>query len=238
MSWLKLTSEALYLMEGANSTNKVDVTKVDGDTLSLDVPLSWLRQDDAPRQMIVSLKSTTQPSSGTPTTTPTWKDTYAGLEINGSNIPRKGLSNPTLGELEPFGDVVQFAGLDFVKGKVSWFGGKDDDGVTQDETGSLTGEPLRKLGEPPFDDKKHKYYCAMRFSFTPNGKNFWANQKILVINPINQRAIVVRAIDWGPNTSTKRVIDLSKQALDELGAETDDDLLCAFANNSQDFGLI
>lgn len=231
MSWLKLTSEALYLMEGANFTDKVKVTKVDGDTLTLDVPLTWLRADGAPGQMIVSFKSTTQPIITLPITPPTWKDIYAGLEVNGSNIPHKGLSNPTLGDIEPFGDVVKFAGLDFVKGRVSWFGGKNDDGVTPDETGSLTGEILRGL---PDND----YYCAMRFSFSPNGKKFWAGQRILVINPISQKAVVVRAIDWGPNTLTKRVIDLSKRALTDLGAETDDHLLCAFAKNSQAVGPI
>lgn len=230
MSWLKLTLDGLYLMEGENFTEKLEVTK-DGNTLSLDVPLEWLRKDDAPRQMIVSLKAVQPPNQRTTTET-TWTKFYAGLELNGSRIPRKGLGNPTLEGTEPFGNVVQFAGLDFVKGSTSWFGGEDDDGVTPDETGTLTGEILRKLS-------KDDYYCAMRWSYSPNGKRFWANQRILVINPINQKAVIVRAIDWGPNTTTERIIDLSPKALKDLGADTDDDVLCAFAQpNSQPVGLI
>lgn len=122
--------------------------------------------------------------------------------------------------------------MDFVKGQVSWFGGKNDDGVTETETGSLTGEVLRQLHDLD-------YYCAMRWSFSPNGKSFWSNQRLLVVNPVNQKAVIVRAIDWGPNTSTKRVIDLSFKALQDLDADTDDDLLVSFATpNSQPVGPV
>lgn len=238
MTWLKLTSEALYLMEGGSSKAKdeVKVDKIDADTLALDVPLDWMRASDSPGQMIIALKAGTPPSSSAISTS-SWKDFYAGLDLNGSQIPRKGLSNPTLGSTlgvnqEPFGNIVQFDGLDFVQGKVSWFGGPQDDGVADDETGSLTGENLKKLPE-------NDYYCAMRWSFSPNGTRFWANQRILVINPLNQKAVIVRAIDWGPNTSTKRILDLSPKALEDLSAETDDDLLVAFAQpNSQPVGPV
>lgn len=156
-----------------------------------------------------------------------WRSFYAGLNLSGSQIPYQGLNNSklkdTLGMLqEPLGEIVQFAGVDFVKGKVSSFGGSSAEGVSPTETASLTGEILRELSEEDF-------YCAMRWSFEPNGVSFWKNRRLLVINPLNQKAIIVRAIDWGPNTSTGRILDLSPKALKTLEVETDDEVICAFA---------
>ena len=166
-----------------------------------------------------------------------WRTFYAGLELNGSQIPRQGLDNPTLKDnlgilTEPLGDLVQFGGVDFIKGKISSFGGANDGGVSNTETGALTNEVLKQLGEDDF-------YCAMRWSLNPDGKSFWANRRLLVINPITRKAIIVRAIDWGPNTSTGRVIDLSPKALSILGADTDEEVICAFAKpNDAQIGLL
>lgn len=56
MTWLKLTKTALYLMEGdRKNLDSVPTEALDSDTLALDVPLHWLRSDDAPTQMIISL---------------------------------------------------------------------------------------------------------------------------------------------------------------------------------------
>jgi hypothetical protein len=156
-----------------------------------------------------------------------WRSYYAGLNIEGARIPSEGSKNPTLEETlgvleEPYGEIVSYSGFQFVKGRISSFGGPDDSGVSSDETGALTGELLRSLSE---DD----YYCAMRWCYEPHGVSFWANRRLLVINPINQQAVVVRAIDWGPNTSTGRIIDLSPKCLTALALNTDDDVICAFA---------
>jgi hypothetical protein len=156
-----------------------------------------------------------------------WRLFYAGLELNGSKIPRQGLDNPTLKSslgilTEPLGELVQFGGFDFIKGKVSSFGGASDTGVSSTETGALTDENLKNLDDSDF-------YCAMRWSFSPNDKSFWADRRLLIINPINRKAIIVRAVDWGPNTSTGRTIDLSPKALSILGVDTDEEVICAFA---------
>ncbi len=156
-----------------------------------------------------------------------WRGSYAGLELNGSSIPRQGLDNLTLKNslgilTEPLGDVVQFSGFDFIKGKISSFGGSGDTGISETETGALTGEVLRDLDGNDF-------YCAMRWAFKPNDKAFWANRRILVINPIKRKAIIVRAVDWGPNTSTGRTIDLSPKAMAALSVGTDEEVICAFA---------
>jgi len=176
-------------------------------------------------------------SSPPPAVLAPWRTFYAGLDLNGSQIPRQGLANPTLKDslgilTEPLGELVQFGGVDFIKGKVSSFGGSNDDGVSNTETGALTNEVLKALDENDF-------YCAMRWSFSPNDKSFWANRRLLVINPINRKAIIVRAVDWGPNTSTGRTIDLSPKALSILSVATDDEVICAFAKpNDAKIGLL
>ena len=88
----------------------------------------------------------------------------------------------------------------------------------------MTGEVLRELSE---DD----YYCAMRWNYRGN-KSFWVNRHLLIVNRTNNRAVVVRAIDWGPNTRTERILDLSLKTLNYLSAETDDLLMCAFADQN------
>lgn len=180
-------------------------------------------------------------TSGAGTTGDQPGSVWAGLEQDGSQIPRAGLANPTLeatlGEaVEPYGDVVDVDGEAWVQGTLSWFGGPDDTGVGPDETGAITGEILRELNDPldpspevlaaNLDDY---YYVAMRWSYSPNGPSFWADARLVVRNPQSGAAIVVRPVDWGPNTSTGRIIDLSPQSLVDLGLQTDDDVQVAFA---------
>lgn len=158
-----------------------------------------------------------------------WSQYYGGLEQSGYGIPYRGLENPTLrrklGKVkEPFGELVEFKDRKFVKGKVAWFGGKKDRLIADDETTTLTGEVLRFLSE---DD----YYCAMRWNYQ-GGMQFWKNRHLLVVNPKNDRAVIVRVIDWGPNIETERIMDLSPRALESLDAKTDDDLLGAFSNTN------
>jgi len=159
-----------------------------------------------------------------------WTDIYGGLELEGYSIPYKGQINPTLARTlgintEPFGEIIEVSDHKFVQGQISWFGGADDRWVAIDETGTLTGELLRQL---PDDD----YYCAMRWNYRGN-KQFWANRHLLVVNGDNGKAVTVRAIDWGPNTQTGRILDLSRQTLKYLEVDTDDLLMCAFAKTNQ-----
>jgi hypothetical protein len=179
-------------------------------------PNSW----NAAWEALVTSSSSNPPGSK-------WQDFYNGLSLMGSEIPRKGLQNSNLAShsltTEPYGDVISFNSVDFVKGKASWFGGPLDQDTSEDEQAALTQELLRSI-------QKDVYYCAMRWSYSPNSITFWKNRRLLVLNPTNQKAVIVRAIDWGPNpVTTDRMLDLSPQALQALGADTDDNLLCAFA---------
>jgi hypothetical protein len=158
-----------------------------------------------------------------------WSQFYAGLEQSGYSIPYRGLENPTLTRKygivkEPYGELVEFKTQKFVKGKVAWFGGEKDKLIADDETSTLTGEVLRLL-------QKDDYYCTMRWNYQSK-MQFWKNRHLLVVNPKNNRAVIVRVIDWGPSTETQRIIDLSPKALEALDAKTDDFVLCAFSNTS------
>jgi hypothetical protein len=76
----------------------------------------------------------------------------------------------------------------------------------------------------------------MRWDNHPNGRSFWRDARILLENPLTGVRIVVRPIDWGPHTRTSRIIDLSPQALTDLGVRTDDELLISFATPGTPLG--
>lgn len=173
---------------------------------------------------------------------------YRGLSHNGLEIPRAGLSNNTLRGVhgvstERYGEVITRDGQRFVRGRVSWFGGPNDSGVGSQETGAITGERLRSLNSPtnPSRDALSSrpedfYYAAMRWNYNGQGARPWRNARVVVSNPDSGVSLVVRAVDWGPNINTARVIDLSPQALRELGLQTDDQALIAFVAEDTPLG--
>lgn len=69
-------------------------------------------------------------------------------------------------------------------------------------------------------------------------KNWWHDRKILVTNPQNGKQVVLQAKDWGPAEWTGRVIDVSKTALDALGAVTDDIVNIEFADQDANLGPV
>jgi len=85
--------------------------------------------------------------------------------------------------------------------------------------------PAREL------DTENDYFCAMRWrnrtterygeKGKPGHQHWWREQKIKVTNPATGNSTIVRPVDWGPNVTTDRVIDLSHRAMEEIGAETD-----------------
>lgn len=175
---------------------------------------------------------------------------WAGLSLSGSEIPRAGLANATLRaalgvSVEPYGTVESYEGSRFVRGRVSHFGGPRDTGVTSTETGAITGERLRALNDPLSPSSstlasrpEDFYYVAMRWAYSPNGTRWWRDARLLVVNPATGAAIVVRPVDWGPHTRTARVLDLSPQALTDLGLSTDGEALVAFAPAGTPLGRI
>jgi murein DD-endopeptidase MepM/ murein hydrolase activator NlpD len=117
-------------------------------------------------------------------------------------------------------------------GRISHFGGPG--GGAYGNMG-LTGES----GVNPRDP----WYCAMRWPYTIDGavagaKDWWVNRRILVVNPKNGKAVILRAADWGPAAYTGRVIDVSPQAEKALGASTNDTVNIAFAPDGANLGPV
>jgi hypothetical protein len=121
-------------------------------------------------------------------------------------------------------------------GKVSWFGGPDDDGVTETETLSLMPQ-IRARALNPKD-----FYIAMRWRIRrgheDEDKAFWVVQGIYVARPDLKRVCVCRPVDWGPNAKTGRVADLSPGALVYLGLKTDDEAIFALASRFAAIGPV
>ncbi len=195
--------------------------------------------DCGPRGSDAGSEPLPMPAEAPPT--PSTSFPYAGLDLDGMSIPRAGLANPTLERAlgvstEPEGTVVGDGGVSWVRGSISWFGGPDDTGVSSTETGAVTGERLRSLNSPmnpsPSEAASHPddyYFCAMRWNYAPQGVSWLRSAKLVVRNPNTGATIVVRPVDWGPNTRTGRLIDLSPQSLRVLGLTTDADVLVAWA---------
>lgn len=70
MSWLKMTSEALFLMKGGTNQflDKIDL-EIHGDPANqeykLNVPTQWLEGSDVPRAIVIDVGSTERPSPAT-----------------------------------------------------------------------------------------------------------------------------------------------------------------------------
>ncbi len=184
---------------------------------------------------------------------------YDGLTQGSFEIPRVGVENGTLrswaarygragDETERFGTTVTAFGNEYVRGTISHFGGASDRGVSSTETGSISGERLRALNDPPnpsatqaATNPDRYYYVAMRFAYPTTSGSLdprpWRDRRIVLVNPSTGARVVVRPVDWGPNPRTGRAVDASPQALRDLGLSTDQDVLVAFAPPGTPLGV-
>ena len=122
-------------------------------------------------------------------------------------------------------------------GKVSWFGGPDDMGVSPSEglafiySLDMAPDPDLFLPEQPAGTtglarrlNPDFYYLACRWDYdAPNeSKEKLLKHKALVRAPATGRQFIATPADWGPNENTGRVADVSKGLLDALGISTDE----------------
>ncbi len=133
--------------------------------------------------------------------------------------------------------------LPTLKGKVNIFGGPKDRGFKSDDKLSLPTGPhfayelVRSLNPKSF-------YCSMRWDYhlqhisPEEGKRWWANKKILVTNPANGVAIIVRAVDYGPHENTGLDIGISPGAAEALGVAQGDEVEVAFADQKAPVGPV
>jgi len=132
------------------------------------------------------------------------------------------------------------------KGKVSWFGGPDDDGVAPDEglafIYSVSDKPDLFLDRQPpgttglarrLDPEEH--YIAMRWDYDRYSKDFLRGDVVAkVYAPKTGRVFLAAPADWGPHTSTGRVADISPGLMEMLGIKTDDVVEVEFPYENKD----
>lgn len=138
-------------------------------------------------------------------------------------------------------------------GKCSNFGGPSDTGVGPQEGLSLIEIPdttewwFRRIFLNPglWDSGKNlarnlnpmAFYLAMRFAYSTfggvkgeilPGYNREQVRRGLFIVQSSHGLIFAQAADWGPNTDTGRLVDLSPGACKAIGVTTDDEVMVSF----------
>jgi hypothetical protein len=120
------------------------------------------------------------------------------------------------------------------KGKVSWFGGPEDDGVAPDEglafLYSVDDKPELFLSEQPSGTTglarrldPDESYIAMRWDYEVFPKEYLRGDvKARVCAPKTGKEFHAVPADWGPHATTQRVADISPGLMEALGIETDD----------------
>ncbi len=140
-------------------------------------------------------------------------------------------------------------------GKVGIFGGAKSSRVGAME---LTGEPRRR------DDTKRsrwggQYMIEMRWPYrsdspgvvddtsprgsqskvdVPKCQQWWAKQRLLVVNEKTGKGVVVRCADWGPSSSSERDFALSASALRSVGGKAGDTMRVVFAEENATLGPV
>jgi hypothetical protein len=159
----------------------------------------------------------------------------ASKASTGRDAPATPAASASVPASEAGPGVLENAHLPATHGKVGVFGGPKDRGVKPDDKLALpTGrhfvyERVRTLNPESF-------YCAMRWDYhllhksPEEGKRWWANKKLLVTNSRTGKAVVVRAVDYGPHENTGLDIGISPGAAEALGVEVGDEVDIAFAD--------
>jgi N-acetylmuramoyl-L-alanine amidase len=127
------------------------------------------------------------------------------------------------------------------KGKVSWFGGPQDTGVSPSEGLAFIYDydeaPYLFLDEQPMNTtglarrlNPDVPYIAMRWDYDIYPKDMLAtgDYKALIRNPKNGEKSLAFPSDWGPHVDTQRVADISPGLMTELELETDDQVEVIF----------
>jgi len=126
-----------------------------------------------------------------------------------------------------------------LSGKVSWFGGPEDDGVASDEglafIYSVDMAPHLFLPYQPEGTtglarrlNPNAKYIALRFDYDQYPKDMLLHEMALVYAPKTGKSIKLQPADWGPHVDTDRIADISPSALDYLGIDTDDEVEVIF----------
>lgn len=123
------------------------------------------------------------------------------------------------------------------EGKVSWFGGPDDSGVSPSEGLAFLYEyedaPHLFLPEQPAGTSglarrlnPDAPYVACRWDYSETPKSMLADRSNYAVVRSKRSGLKMLAwpADWGPHEDTDRVADVSPGILNALGLETDDEV--------------
>jgi hypothetical protein len=131
--------------------------------------------------------------------------------------------------------------LPAARGRVGVFGGPRDHSAKPDDKLALpTGRHFQYERIRSLDARG--YYCAMRWDYRQKhmspeeGKRWFANKKILVTNPTNGKAVVVRAVDYGPHENTGLAISVSPGAAEVIEVNVGDEVTMVFADQKSTLG--
>ena len=170
------------------------------------------------------------------------KTTSAETKKNASSEPASSTQPAAAAASTPKAPVVEREPqLPATHGKLGVFGGPKDRGIKPEDKLALpTGphgvyERIRSLNPKSF-------YCAMRWNYhvehlTPEEvKRWWANKKLLVTNPKNRSAVIVRAVDYGPHEKTGLDIGISPGAAEALEVDVGDEVDISLADPKSPLG--
>jgi N-acetylmuramoyl-L-alanine amidase len=142
-------------------------------------------------------------------------------------------------ETGDFGEPPEASEVVTLRGKVSWFGGPDDEGVAPDEGLAfiykvedapelfLPAQPPGTTGLARRLDPKQRY-IACRWDYDVTSKEDLLDIRCRVTAPKTGKSFIARPADWGPHHSTERMADISPGLMEELGIETDDEIIIEF----------
>ena len=123
------------------------------------------------------------------------------------------------------------------QGRMSTFGGPDDDGMTPTEDLALIEKQSQADDYPSgfflSESAAHasgwgrrlnseKFYIACRWDYSLTPKAFLRTAQVTVQDPTNGRSAQARVVDWGPHERTGRIADLSPGLARFLEIKTDD----------------
>lgn len=122
-----------------------------------------------------------------------------------------------------------------LRGKCSWFGGPNDDGVAPDEGLAFIAEveqqPSLFLSYQPEGTtglarrlNPDTFYIACRWDYDETPAYMLLEEMALVRNPKTGKFRKAHPADWGPHEDTGRVADLSPGLMSALGLSTDDEV--------------
>jgi len=125
------------------------------------------------------------------------------------------------------------------EGKMSWFGGPEDSGVSPSEglafIYAVSDQPDLFLDEQPpgttglarrLDPEVP--YVALRWDYDKTPRDLLLTRMALVRSAKTGKSMIAYPADWGPHEDTGRIADLSPGLCEQLGLQTDDEVKITF----------